>query len=258
MAVKAYFDIDAQGLSVTFTNLSIESDAWAWDFGFAPNGTSNVQNPGTIIFPEDGKYHVKLTAINNAGPAQDVFEMDFIFTAANRLNLTIRDLVKFLSPSTLDVTTIQYSQYIKKWQLYLQPIVTDYATIADADVFKEWKWPNLLNQFISKLVIWDSILDSARKAALSSQGSTKGAVKSIEQGPTKASWYDGLAFMEGLLKNDGYFRQLNEEICMIGQQVGVTLPMCPNTTFVGFIVGKKCTPQIIWPDAFRERGLPGF
>jgi PKD repeat protein len=256
MPAKAYFDFDANGRTLTFTNLSTGATDWAWDFGDAL--TDNTQNP-THAYADDGIYLVKLTAVDNVGPSSDSFQIWLVVTAENRINLRIKDQVAFLSPPNLNTNIIQYSQLVKKWQMLVQPLVDpSYAVIAPADTFNELKWPSILNLLIAKLVIWDSIVDTARKAAMGGSGTNKGALKSIEQGPSKTSWYDNLAFIEALMKKDGFFTELNKEICMIGGTVGITLPMCPNVTFPTFIVGTKPKCNYYGFGVDNSSGLPGF
>ncbi len=56
----ALFTYSISGLTITFTNLSINADAYSWDFGV---GTSTIEHP-VFTFPVTGDYLISLTAIN--------------------------------------------------------------------------------------------------------------------------------------------------------------------------------------------------
>jgi PKD repeat protein len=56
------FQYAASSLSVDFSNNSLYSNAWRWDFG---DGTITTETSPTHIFPSPGIYSVTLTAINS-------------------------------------------------------------------------------------------------------------------------------------------------------------------------------------------------
>ena len=58
------FSSTVTDLEVSFTNLSVNADSYAWDFG--DNNTSNEENP-IHIYNESGNYIVTLTTTNNCG-----------------------------------------------------------------------------------------------------------------------------------------------------------------------------------------------
>lgn len=83
--------------------------------------------------------------------------------------------------------------------------------------------------------------------AISSSGGTlgtKGPVKSIETGPSKASWYDSSTFWSNIFKGisgaaggSGLFAQISAEICTYAKKLKIKMPMCDkppasNRTFV--------------------------
>ncbi|WP_160118644.1 PKD domain-containing protein [Chryseotalea sanaruensis] len=53
-------------LAVTFTNLSVDANSFAWRFNDSNNNTSNLNSPA-FTFTEVGEYAVDLTAYNTAG-----------------------------------------------------------------------------------------------------------------------------------------------------------------------------------------------
>lgn len=65
---NAFFEFNAAGLTVSFTDLSSDPDgsivSWLWNFG--DSATSTEQNP-THTFPAANTYHVRLTVTDNEG-----------------------------------------------------------------------------------------------------------------------------------------------------------------------------------------------
>ncbi len=82
----ALFTYSISGLTISFTNLSINADAYSWDFGV---GTSTVEHP-VFTFPATGDYLISLTAVNTCDadvtsevifvtPVEDYVEQEKIF-----------------------------------------------------------------------------------------------------------------------------------------------------------------------------------
>lgn len=61
---KARFGYEAEDLTVKFTNLSQNADAYAWDFG---DGATSTEKDPVHVYADYGDYTVKLTAKNEAG-----------------------------------------------------------------------------------------------------------------------------------------------------------------------------------------------
>jgi len=82
----ALFTYSISGLTISFTNLSINADAYLWDFSL---GTSTAENP-VFTFPATGDYVISLTAVNACDadvtsevlfvtPIEDYVEQEKIF-----------------------------------------------------------------------------------------------------------------------------------------------------------------------------------
>lgn len=238
----ANFNFLATGLSVVFEDLSTNTPtAWLWDFG--DTGTSTVQNP-THVFTTAGAYKITLTATNAQG--SNVFSYKILVSTDPIINVTVEELVQMEIPSGLDITAIELSQLVRKWQIYLQPLVYIPTEISESDMFNQAKWPTLLNVLISKLVIYDIILEKSREAMLaaSSVSNSQGGLKSVESGPSKAEWYDSSTFWSVMFRGvdgKGFMGSLTSEICQFAQRQMIYLAgICPQ--FINpplFIVGKK-------------------
>lgn len=167
MTPVANFSKNIAGLSVTFTDTSSNlPTSWAWNFGDA--STSTDQNP-SHVYSTEGYYTVALTATNASGSNTKVVEI--LVSTTPILNQTIQELVSLEVPTGIDYSSDQVDVFIKKWQLYLQPLVVE-KTITDIRVFDQPFWPPLVNMLISKLVIYEIILAASKLALLSYNNTT--------------------------------------------------------------------------------------
>lgn len=66
--ISASSNAPCAGSCVNFTDASTNSPtSWNWTFNGASTTMSNVQNPGTICYPNPGNYTAQLTACNGSG-----------------------------------------------------------------------------------------------------------------------------------------------------------------------------------------------
>lgn len=83
------------------------------------------------------------------------------------------------------------------------------------------------------------ISTAAANNTTSGASGIRGAVKSIETGPSKAEWFDMSNFWANIMKN-GVLDNSIQEICMFAMQIGVQLYFCPQRKRTKvFIVGHK-------------------
>lgn len=103
MAVQAFinalpdadFDFNVNSNSVTFTNNSIDANAWLWDFG--DGYTSTDENP-VHVYADSGYYNVKLTVFNSC--AEDsVLQSIHISSVPNSVNDTELGAVIYPNPA---------------------------------------------------------------------------------------------------------------------------------------------------------------
>lgn len=257
---KANFNFFANFLQVTFEDLSENvPTSWDWDFGDS-SGHGNTKNP-EHTYLVSGKYKVTLTATNGSG--SDVFSYDILVSLEAAMNLTIEQMVKAELGDMIAVSEIYLTQEVRKWQIYLQPLVTIPFAVAPVDTFDQSKWPSLINVLIAKLIVYDQFqamlrqltASAAQQSTANSDGSTTttggGGIKSIESGPSKVEWYDPTTTLSNIIRNSAssgssssegsLAGQMQLEICMLANRQRIYLPnLCPpvNGTTV-FTVAKK-------------------
>jgi len=73
-------------LEVSFTNKSINSSAYLWEFGDGKDSTSTMEIPDPHIYYKPGEYTVKLTAISEKG-CQDTLRSDKIVVEPSSINI---------------------------------------------------------------------------------------------------------------------------------------------------------------------------
>lgn len=166
MKPVASFAKSISGLVVAFTDTSSNlPTSWSWNFGDATTSTS--QNP-IHTYLADGVYTVVLTSTNASG--SNTIISTVLVSTSPVLNLSIEDMVNSELPPGLPIAN-NIQNIIQKWQLYLQPLVNP-SGIPDLYIFTEIKWPPLVNILISKLVIYDLILTSAKAALINYQSTS--------------------------------------------------------------------------------------
>lgn len=238
----AQFGISNSGLTVNFINTSLnDPTSYLWDFG--DGSTSKLENP-SHTFNEMGFFTVTLIAYNDIGPSEPISMRVIVGKdIINSFDKTILELVGYYSPDGVGKLNIPLKEtLIKKWQMYLQPLVFTPYPVEPEDTFFENRWPALVNNLIAQLVSYDIMLLGAAKflesigdGAYDEDGDPmKGAIKSIETGPAKTEWFDnhlldiekiGKAFGEAS-KPGGLFFQIKESACQLAKRLGIYLPMC--------------------------------
>lgn len=237
----ALFDFKANGLSVNFYDKSSNSPTtWQWAFG-GGQAQSNIQNPVNIGYFTPGVYTVTLTASNADGA--DIFKYDIVLSSTPGMNSTIAEMInEWLLPGS--VTPIQLSQLIRKWQLYIQPMV---PSVSVADTFDESKWPSMVNLLISQVILVDKVYQGFGKTLLTSIAQGKGGLKRLETGPSNAEWFDPNTMITGILKNEGIFAGYLSGTCGLAQRLNITLPFCPMIPVVRpFVNAKRSWPWNHW------------
>jgi len=236
----ANFGFSRNGLDVTFSNLSFNTDGsttYAWDFGDGTSSTDKI--PPTHTFGSEGFFLVKLTVTNGADV--DTIEMNVGVgaTAATILSLPIYKLVEYYLPSTLtDASKTEIVATIQTWQIYLQPLVEN-PELPIEDIHNEVKWQALVNVLIAQLVAYDMLVqEAAAFMATLSSTSSGGATgtrqtKSIETGPTRVEWFNDSETLKDVSSayskassSDGIISLLKDSICQLTNRVRIFLPIC--------------------------------
>lgn len=233
-------------LEITFQGLPSSNGepiiSWLWDFGDTNTSTNQVQ---THTYTTPGIFLISLT-VTNADGSDIIINYIVITNTPNIIDSIITMVECKVPPAFRDLPCIY--DYIRKWQLYLQPQVNT-IPIPDSDVFIESSWPPLFNVLIAELTVYEVIM--ARLAAftiagnVSGNGSTTnstitnpGSLKKLETGPSNAEWYQNTfqdltaqsQFARVVFnKNDGMINQYKQSICMLANRLFVKLDICEYT-----------------------------
>ena len=273
------FNYATVGLKVTFENLStrVPSDyTYHWDFG--DNTQSTLNNP-THEFDKPGFYKVILVvkdpASNTVGSSEQ--RVPVTDKAKTHLSGSIYQLIDTYIPENIfGVVTISTKrQFIKKWQLYLQPLVNHCIPLQEYN--NEMYYEALENQLIMELAAYDfmsvqvanmvkaqaqSILEN--NTTSSSGGSEppdgyQGDVKKIQTGPTQVEYFNPNEDESDLASNiikalgpGGLLDMMKENLCMLAGRLDIYLPICerPTRVVVPKAVNKRIKGPLSGPDPF--------
>lgn len=161
-APVARFLKSTSGLSVQFTDSSLYVPT-SWNWAFGDGNTATNANPA-IVYAAAGTYHVVLTVANSFGSSTLVYTI--VVSTYPTLNQSIAEMVACAVPVGIEVSGDCFDQNKAKWQLYLQPLIELPLVVNPNDVFNEALWPPLLNILISKLIIYEAILQASASSAL--------------------------------------------------------------------------------------------
>lgn len=227
--------ISKRGSKVVFSLNSQEvpeGSTYLWDFGDSIE--SNVASP-THIYQKKGSYLVKLviTKPNNEGEITEELNIDIL--SITSLQKTIAELVDSYIPiSMLSDFTLVKSDYIDKWQLFLQPLVESEVSILNYS--NELCYEALENQLIVELVAYDYISNSLVKVFANTAfnstditGSKSGNIKAMETGPSRAEFFDSAdseAKLFKLLK--ATLETLRDNIAALAKRLNIILPFSLN------------------------------
>lgn len=233
MIPVASFSYSVAALVATFQDRSSNGPtSWAWDFG--DGDTSTDENP-SHTYSRRGFFVVSLTATNADGQSE-LFQLSVGVsdTGITPLPKSIYDMVLSYIPENVDVSVGEIDGFIKKWQLYLQPLVEN-PLVDPVNTFDEFYWPPLVNQLIAELVALDLIIQAVNimisSSSSSTGGTSGGSMKKVVTGPTQAEWHDPSGTTDSvnnLVKSGGALDTLIHQTCMLAKRVRIYLPICDD------------------------------
>jgi len=247
--LKAYFTYVTAGLSIGFVNLSSGNpDVFSWEFG-SSTSSSNTKSP-VFLYPLAGVYEVTLTVSKASEPeiTDTIILLVNVTATGTPSPYPIFLSLKNRTPQVLLPTDQVLDNSIKKWQLTLADLVT--PAIPESTIYDESVWPNLVNELILNLVMYDLVTDAlvnmsyaASAAAQGISASTEegvgsGGLKSIETGPAKAEFYDLTASSSEATANlaktfqagggKDFLGLLGSRICLLAARCRIPLEICPD------------------------------
>lgn len=130
------------------------------------------------------------------------------------------------------------TQSILYWKYYLAPALN---LLLPEQIEDEAYWPMLYKFLIAKLVVHDFLVQQMKLSlsngfTISGSGVTasasSGSLKSLQEGPSKAEFYDVNSILTELLKKNSNgsssFDELRSDICTLAQRLTIWLPLCPR------------------------------
>lgn len=257
----------SKSLDVAFTNLSVDTEGQpTWDFG--DGSTSNEENP-THTYSKAGRYIVKLSYEDGGEGktnSQTVMVSDHVFTT---LPDTIYLLINTWLPSDIfgEIDTAAKNQMIKKWQLYIHPLVNHCIPLQD--IYNELYYEALENELIMELAAYDYMVlkvnqmvqglstyisESHHSSESEPSGEDEeGKIKHITTGPTEVEYFnpddyasDALSSIIKAMNPDSVMALLKQQVCMLAERLVIYLPMCQR------LPAKRIVPKVV------NRRRPGF
>ena len=263
------FIVKVKGLAV---NVDILSEIPAgyipvWDFGVY-NGTTEDNH---FNYESSGRYIIKLYLSNDDGKelvgSKPVMVSDHVNT---QLTDSIYNLINKYIPEDLNIkiSMADKESYIKKWQLYIQPLVNHDVPIEEYS--NELYYEGLENQLVMELAVYDylyiqlqrMIIQTANQLnnmVIGSESSEEGSngrdrIKQITTGPTEVQYFDTVTeSVSSLFKAyttatqpGGILDDLRKNLCMLSKRMDIYLPLCdkPISIKVPEVVNRR-SPGII-------------
>ena len=230
----AYFNYNANGLNVTFLNLSQNvtgSTTFGWTFG--DGNTSTSQSP-THTYAGVGFFDVELTLTD--GLEVSTTKVRVGVNVAGKPSLGNFNLIQLISnnlPTGVTLDTTLATSYIRTWQDYLFPLVDPPSL--ELDKYNETCYDPLVNQLIGKLSTVDLILQGSKSYLLSLgnlSGASKKDLKKVVTGPAESEWFSGSDTWYDIMKSGGALDTLKQECCMLADRIDIYLPFCQVKTNV--------------------------
>lgn len=228
----AKFSFSKSGLTVQFINQSDDNpDSFLWKFG---DGSTSVEESPSHTYPADGLYKVKLI-VGKGGISYEAGEWVGVNSNPNfySLDVPISELVNQYLPTNLPpINNLQKESnlLIKKWQLFLQPLVNHELSIVN--VHKEVYFEPLENYLIAQLVARDLIINAMNQYLIGVGGKAQDSegkeIKSVKTGPSEAEWHSSADLFKDLFKSGGPFSMLTSSICSLSHRLRIVIEFCRN------------------------------
>ncbi len=216
-----------------------------WGDGTDPETINHPQfNSGQHVYEEYGVYNVKFSIANGIHPSQPI-TYQIIVSSQDNFLLTTVELIDINLPRGLTIDNFFAQSSLRKWQLTLATISTD-----PSKLFEEASWSFLAKQLLSKLVIYDAVVEAMTGMATLGNGSTttstnsgtsgettsiRGPIKRIETGPSVVEFHDVSSLYQSLIQSSsfsangeatGFLGIVVSDICYLSRTLKVHLPMC--------------------------------
>lgn len=261
------FTYRVKGLTVQFDNISdrIKGANLLWKFG---DHLESVSESPEHVYTDPGRYTVTLAYYMKGSEvgsySQTIVVSDKVKTT---LSDTIYTLINKLLPSEVfgEIDKNLKSDLIRKWQLYIAPLVNHRIPLED--IYNEFFYEALENQLIMELAAYDYMVlkvnhmiqglsTEISSKPVDSEGDGEGNVKHITTGPTEVEYFNPDDFASDVLSNiikamnpDGIIDLMKQQICMLAERLDIYLPICQR------LPAKRVVPRVV--NRRRETFLGG-
>lgn len=264
------FKYTSKGLTVSFSIIGNIPQGFSpyWVFG---DGEYSTDTAPWHTYPKSDFYPVTLKIVDNLYQAIDsiTYQIGVSGIVKTTLSDSIYDLIDTYIPSEVGKLSYKDKQfYIRKWQLYLQPLVNHFIPVEE--YANEMYYEALENQLIMELSAYDFMVteisnmlkiigakaagySSNNNSSTTSPGTSGGSIKKITTGPTEVEYFDSgssisdeLSSLTKFLQSDGVIDTIKQNICMLSARLEIYLPICNS------LPSKKVVPQVV------NRREPGF
>ena len=261
--MRPEFEFIKSGLKVEFKNLSTgDPDSYVWKFG---DGNQSAEKNPEHNYQELGLYLVELTIVKG----EDSISLRR-YVAVNPdeelllIDQPLKEIIKTYIPEAIiepEEMDRDIPLTIRKWQLFLQPLVEHELSIKD--VHKQSAFSALENYLIAQLVARDYILNSANKylsqfnkSMLTESGDTKQELRALKTGPSEAQWYSSSELWGEIMKQDtGSLAMLTSSICTLAHRLRITFHFCVKLSHSPVIPRHYKKPKIKPPNPFEKHRL---
>jgi hypothetical protein len=237
---KQDFTISIKSLEVSLTILSKVPDGFTtvWDFGVVGEDKSEES---THIYETSGIYTITLYyRSNETGDLEEQLSKVAIVSehVHTQLSDSIYNLIDKYIPSDLqlELTSADKDAYIRKWQLYIQPLVNHFIPLENQLIMELAVYDYLYTKIQTMLIQTANQLTNQVVTTTSDDSEGRDRIKQITTGPTEVQYYDTVTeSISALFKSystatqpGGILDDIRKNLCMLAARLEIFLPICEH------------------------------
>lgn len=248
-APKAYFYAKPNGLEVSFFDRSVktgQNPVYAWSFG---DGSSSSDADPIHTYESSGYYQISLSYTDSLGTST-ISLLLYISESGIIGTQPIIFMVKDRLPDGVEISDQDIYSRVRHWQNILHASIP--SNVSYEDRHDEYKYSELENSFITRLVLRDSIIDSANQYLFTlgggSSAGAQGDVKKITTGPADAEWFSASSSWYSIMRPGSLWDQILKEACYLANILGVKISGCEGNDLIMAPSIQTVTRESVSPD----------